>query len=873
VKKPSLPWAFWVGLLAFAAMLVILYGLLAKPQPRQTLAQKQPSLTATFTAGATHTPSSSSAHSQTPQATATPQASLIVTATPLIAISNSSVLNTRFPTSQPIVFDTPPADAQAYQLKPWTEQDALQALQEAGDSSYMHAIWNYDQALGSKSLTPTPTTSIENYSYSDQDFYNESMLYETILRYPQLASDPGIINELTGFKFDSNLTKYGFVHNASLQPLATSIEIDLNQGRVKFNADSLVNVLNSLQFNVNAQSALVMNLFGDGSPALVVQLGENGQMMEMLAIQQSLNGVYKVFPVYPESRDTIYGQETFQVLDLNGDGRAEVAVSDDTEGIGGSRFCEKYLSVFEWNGSEFQDLMGNKLVESTDGDGGCPDPTFIPGQNHAMVIVTETVFPTDCDDQYYTVRTLYSWDGKGFKGTEPQPLPPPHSQLDMCTISWAQAAGPHNSQAVQILTDALDRWPADAVTEWGPASRDFFGLKLATWYLRLGQLKQGLTLLHSIASTPHTPAYPLPSRVANTFLQTYNADGIYQAIQAVSTLYNKELENIYINCGYADCYDSRFLSQWGFTENEWDGPYGMKFHNDFDDIDAMRVSLQADQPKNLAKFTSWLRRNQIQYRDPQQADLNGDGSPDWLVDITVSTKQFDGSIEQSTDLYAFLNTDSGIIPVDVRFLSDSPGFKSHWQTYLPVAGAEQINVFQIDQSLFTFRFEKSNGGYTVINDLPTDPFNFYNRPPAVTDWNVTETSQGKALVVKYGNVTSTYIWDSAQGKLAPTSFSPDLQEQIISQIEQDLYKDQDASNALPLLNGLLGQATFENYGQDDQSEVIVPRLRPYLLYLRGLAYELSGDGKDAVGDYWQLWHDYPTDPFAVIAQRKLEPEK
>lgn len=855
MKHTSQPWPLWVGLLAFIAMLAAVYGLLSQPKAKQQpIAQVQPSISPTLAPSQTPTFSQTPAPSQTPQ----PQP----TATEML-LELPTLFRTMVATSLPLADATPQPDAQAYRLKPWTELDALQAYQEARDTANNLDQQEWNQVLSTPSLTSTP---VETYSSSDQAFYEESLLYEAYLRYPQLRSDPGLNDELQGLKLNGVPVDYAYVHNHSVQPLADQIETDLNHDQIKLSADTLKNWLASKQIDISDQSAVVKNLFGDGSTAQVVQISANGPVMAMFAIRQSQSGAYSVIPLYPEYRNFNWGQETFQVLDVNGDKQAEIVISDDQEGTGSSHFCEKTVEVYEWNGSAFQDLMENNPVESVDLDGACVDPTFIPGQNGVMVIVTETQLPTDCDNQYYTVRTLYYWDGKGFKGSLPQPMPPPHSQLNMCTISWAITAGPQNSQAAQILASAFYPWPQDAVKEWGPASRDYFSLKLATWYIRLGQLNQGLALLHSVASAPYTPAYPLPAQVANTFLNAYAYGGMYRALQAVDDFYLQEFVSSG-TCSWIYCDIDQTRSLWGFAENTW----GNGFRNDFDAIDGMRLSLQVDQPKNLDEFTSWLKDNQIQYWELRQADLNGDGRPDWLVNITFNEKQYDGSVDQYTKLYAFLNTDTGIIPFDIHYLSDGSNFKIRWQSYLPAAGVEEINVFQADQFLFTFRFHKSNGEYSVVQDLPTDMLTDIGNFPVVTDWNITDTPQGKTLVVQYGGVTGTYVWDSTQGKLVPTGFSPDLQEQYISQIEQALYVDNDPSKALPLLDKLLAQKTIENYVYEEGVGIInPPRLRPYLLYLRGLAYELSGDSQDAVGDYWQLWHDYPADPFAVIAQRKLE---
>ncbi len=38
----------------------------------------------------------------------------------------------------------------------------------------------------------------------------------------------------------------------------------------------------------------------------------------------------------------------------------------------------------------------------------------------------------------------------------------------------------------------------------------------------------------------------------------------------------------------------------------------------------------------------------------------------------------------------------------------------------------------------------------------------------------------------------------------------------------------------------------------------------------GLAYELSDREPDAIQTYWQLWQDYPDNPYAQLAESKLE---
>ncbi len=46
--------------------------------------------------------------------------------------------------------------------------------------------------------------------------------------------------------------------------------------------------------------------------------------------------------------------------------------------------------------------------------------------------------------------------------------------------------------------------------------------------------------------------------------------------------------------------------------------------------------------------------------------------------------------------------------------------------------------------------------------------------------------------------------------------------------------------------------------------------RSKTLYLLGLAHEMQGNEAQAVAAYWRLWHDYLTNPYALMAAAKLK---
>jgi len=92
------------------------------------------------------------------------------------------------------------------------------------------------------------------------------------------------------------------------------------------------------------------------------------------------------------------------------------------------------------------------------------------------------------------------------------------------------------------------------------------------------------------------------------------------------------------------------------------------------------------------------------------------------------------------------------------------------------------------------------------------------------------------------------------------------QDQEIAHIEKLLFQTGDVSQGLQRLLNLLDDPIIEPYHSSFEEP---PRIKLYLLYLLGLAYELSGDEHNAVKTYWQLWRDYPDSPYTLIARRKL----
>ena len=110
----------------------------------------------------------------------------------------------------------------------------------------------------------------------------------------------------------------------------------------------------------------------------------------------------------------------------------------------------------------------------------------------------------------------------------------------------------------------------------------------------------------------------------------------------------------------------------------------------------------------------------------------------------------------------------------------------------------------------------------------------------------------------------TYEWQDGEfvevSQHAPNSLGIPFDE-AFNLVETLIFVDQEYATAVPILNAILNELDPDN---------TLSHLFPEMLYLLGLAHEMQGHEVQAVAAYWQLWHDYPTDPYTLMAAAKLE---
>jgi len=739
------------------------------------------------------------------------------------------------PTNTPVPVTTPQGSAENYRLKSWDYSTALRVYSEASDVPIAEEYNNL------------------------RSFYQVSLLEELYLSFPNLRSDPNLMRDLANFKGlgETYWATYGLLHDHSVEPFRQGLENALNNSSAKLPELNLWGATINIE---NEYSSVIKttNLFEESTPATVQKVSAV-MGWDFFVVRENADGSYAVFALYPEWKRNWWNDETFQITDLNGNGREEITITYEGWGSGFTHFCEEELFVYEWDGQTFHNLISTPLNVFANTDyGNCLGFSFNPDTAGRKLIRTGISKGNYCDDFLYMEPLSYRWNGEGFVPLAKSiPVPPSERKPDICTIDWALAAGMNNDSALKLLAAAVTDWPEDAEEVWGPAAHDYFKMKLATWYLGRGQVQRGIDLLTQLRDAPAAPDFQFASQIATIFLETYETKGIYQAVSAVDSFYEKAEESV---CSIAWCDTEEMRKQWGFAEPLW-GEFGYRsqFDGDFQSIDALSLDLNRNPLASLEDFQNRLKEIGLIPAWVGEADADGQGQLDWLVDLNSSQ-------------ILFLRNNGRITRVNLDSIyeyGEGENRTHRWHTFQTSPKAPVINIYQVGTEIFAFHLLQDKGPYQVVFDLDSSEYSLtYNSDRVeVREWLVQE---GK-LIVQYDGSEGVYIWDDAAGRLAPIGYSPELVEENISQAERAIYIEDDPSQAIEILTNLLKGRVVENYAWAwYEGYTNPPRVRPYAEYLLGLAYERAGNPDNAAQAYWQLWRDFPSSPYSLAAQRKLE---
>lgn len=141
-----------------------------------------------------------------------------------------------------------------------------------------------------------------------------------------------------------------------------------------------------------------------------------------------------------------------------------------------------------------------------------------------------------------------------------------------------------------------------------------------------------------------------------------------------------------------------------------------------------------------------------------------------------------------------------------------------------------------------------------------------NGTPSFVRLNTGDEARG-TMQVKAGGVESFFEFVRAPNTSEPfvavietTSAPPETATTLIRTATDDLFAGADPATVRAVLLKARETRDFDCEAVDC----------PQFEYLLGLTYELTGDEREAVEAYLNLWRTYPDSPFTIMARAKLE---
>ena len=363
------------------------------------------------------------------------------------------------------------------------------------------------------------------------------------------------------------------------------------------------------------------------------------------------------------------------------------------------------------------------------------------------------------------------------------------------------------------------------------AQIDFLRYRLGILYALESEIEKSRQVLQELVEKPLDETRTIYSDFATNFLKYYYGDKtLYITCQKSREIFEQKSSSS--SQDDEELYGITFDSSSGF------GPGLLRcFSGDVFEL------LINKMPVSVENVPEELRRNNVDLYYAEKQDVNLDGlSGEWVIIIddgifvvflddrfykAVELEYFWYGEDTSNYLQTILNVDrwSGIQdPVlafiagqELLLISIGENYKSTW------LGTE----YDVANVLFTP--QDTPPQYQVFHIKPSSGDDYYDPP-----WE-------------------GFRWDPSRHE-----FRDDL-------LEYNLFVEHNPGKAVEMAQTIL--PLLSNRKNIYADAYWFPRY----YYFCGLSFELSGDVQKATEIYWQLWHDYPDSPYALIAQYKLKP--
>lgn len=738
----------------------------------------------------------------------------------------------------------PDKDISFYRLRAWTEDNYNQTVHGLNDRV------GADEGQITSLMVPAYSVSfqLEHLLKFPNSSARGDILWDILINKPETITIPGIqpADDLMSSLIADLLAK-------NILPTHLSDEIERHG----------LQVINTTP---------VQNIIGNGEDGLVFLIRIHGPetlmgVFVILSDDEKFH-VQKIRDWEVSEAVALYRDyKIYDVGDTNGNGLPEIVVQIQA---GGGGISKESIDHIEWSPQDkkFQRQSFPVFWQTCDdaGVGPCEGNWEFSTIDSQYILTTKSYWSTRNDCPGLAIQRVSVWDGTQYALENPEFVSPNDNLTAECRLAWAETAiwmpvsfwdsdikkpGWKNDLAISIVEKSLNNWPAQADEIWGPASRDYFKLKLGIWYELRNEDKKAKILLQQLANRPHQTEYDFPSRLASLYLQKRAVSGRARACLELKNAYYEELR---IKIPELSPYnnDDAMLKAWGIVDTK--EPL-------CDIYDMLLADMRNANWTSPEALMGWLNTHELTIYRKEDIDLNNDGLLDHLIWLDV--------------------TDSGV-PDTWTFLATSNGYQAGYVSDIwPKDEQSKLNIQSIkignsmlayllssNGELIIFRVRSDLGIETLVEDYGVQSFDVNDEvTPTKLLVHTDNSYDGQGAIV--------YIWDSNM-----ETFVEQTDSFVVAQaeIEKLLYTEKDYQEVINYLDKFLQIAPpepkriyFCSADIPEGCKYLPDWYMPYFRYLRGLAYEQLGQNEQAKRSYFELWRDFPKNVFGMVASLKLEP--
>lgn len=792
----------------------------------------------------------------TPVRTSTPA---LATRKPTLAIPTKTITATSTPTS------TSPPQAEDYELQAWSASDGYYVGLAGKFSQEYYLGFNeeyqtYHLAFQAEKLLRDPS----------MDWHDTA--WKIMARNPKGIPLPGMRpgQDLLAFLMEDIL------NNEKVKPEELPVIVK-SRIRTTWECYSAQIVETSAK---RGNYLIVNNLFGDQQDGWIFYTG-NCEGTAVYALHK-VKDQYQVEKMRDWQALEIpfagYRLELDRAGDVNKNGIPEVIINVWYGASGTPPYSGQKWEFYEWDSSAgvflsdstemFEDVCFS--FETCD-DGWRIETMSVQGVNPVIVKELHVIVYDELGEfsvcESLVLEHTYLWKSGKFSDQKQTLLPPTDTRIE-CRVSWAYQVLNRNIEgidaAIQIISAALNDWPDSMNEMWGPASKDFFTLKLGLVYDMAGQEEQALTFIQDVAEHPANTEFDFIPGLAAAYLDVRSRQGKVQACREISLV---QSESEYENSLYSPIYvpTEKIREIWGIGARLW--PYGTI--DDFcDGEDALQLLVRrTDAPEDLDVET-WLKYAGVQALRVEQ--IHGTNAVTaWLVTVPTQSLEWGENAEvlerydhQQTWLLA--RTSNGLDAIYVDDIDHDSDMSFDYLELNHSGLLVTVKTHGEDVPRFYIYHVPSNGEITEqLSDYYVDGFVNHKTNEITTIAESAGAEQPEMTV---------YAWNVVLGKFEKRIINFDFSK-AQDEAEKLLFQERDYIQAILHIQRFLIQAPPEPkeffYCQSNDCKYYPDWYRPYMRYLLALAYEMSVQPEPAREIYFALWKDYPDNIFGLAAEHRL----